>query len=41
MTVAASASSLSVVRGAETFYFCSEGCKAEFEAREEHAPIAG
>jgi xanthine dehydrogenase accessory factor len=41
MTVAAAASSPSLERGGETFYFCSEGCKAEFEAREEHAPIAG
>jgi xanthine dehydrogenase accessory factor len=41
MTVAAATSSPSLERDGETFYFCSEGCKAEFEAREEHAPIAG
>jgi xanthine dehydrogenase accessory factor len=41
MTVAAVASTPSLERDGETFYFCSEGCKAEFEARDEHAPVAG
>ena len=36
MTVAAVASTPSVERGGETVYFCSEGCKAEFE-KQEHA----
>ena len=39
MTVAAVESSPSVERDGETVYFCSEGCKAEFEARE-HASVA-
>jgi YHS domain-containing protein len=37
MTVAAVASTLSLERDGETVYFCGEGCKAEFEAREGHA----
>jgi xanthine dehydrogenase accessory factor len=41
MTVAAVASTLSLERGGETIYFCSEGCRAKFEAQEEHAPLAG
>ncbi len=40
MTVAAVESTLSVERDGATIYFCSEGCKAEFEARE-HASVAG
>jgi xanthine dehydrogenase accessory factor len=40
MTVAAVASTLSLEREGETVYFCSEGCKAKFEAQEEHASIA-
>jgi xanthine dehydrogenase accessory factor len=40
MTVAAVASTLSLQRGGETIYFCGEGCRAEFEAREEHASAA-
>lgn len=40
MTVAAVASTLSVERDGETVYFCSEGCKAKFEAQEEHASLA-
>ena len=39
MTVAAVASTLSVERDGETVYFCSEGCKAKFEAGE-HASVA-
>jgi xanthine dehydrogenase accessory factor len=38
MTVAAVDSTLSVERDGETVYFCSEGCKAKFEARE-HASV--
>jgi xanthine dehydrogenase accessory factor len=41
MTVAAVASTLSLERDGETIYFCSEGCRAKFEAQEEHAPLAG
>jgi xanthine dehydrogenase accessory factor len=41
MTVAAVTGTLSVERDGETFYFCSEGCKARFEARREHVPTAG
>lgn len=41
MTVAAVASTPSLERNGETFYFCCEGCKATFEARNEHASIAG
>jgi xanthine dehydrogenase accessory factor len=40
MTVAAVESTPSVQRDGETVYFCSEGCKAKFEAGE-HAPLAG
>ena len=39
MTVAAVASTLSVQRGGETFYFCCEGCKTRFEAEHEHAAV--
>ncbi len=41
MTVAAVASTLSLERDGEPIYFCSEGCRAKFEAQEEHAPLAG
>ena len=41
MTVAAVASTPSVERDGETFYFCCEGCKAKFEAESEHASVAG
>jgi xanthine dehydrogenase accessory factor len=41
MTVAAVASTPSVERDGETFYFCCEGCKAKFEAQDEHASVAG
>jgi xanthine dehydrogenase accessory factor len=41
MTVAAVASTLSLERDGETIYFCSDGCRAKFEAQEEHAPLAG
>ena len=37
MTVAAVASTPSVERDGETYFFCCEGCKAEFERRREHA----
>jgi xanthine dehydrogenase accessory factor len=40
MTVAAVPSSPHVERDGETTYFCSEGCKAKFEAGE-HASVAG
>jgi len=40
MTVAAVESTLSVQRDGETVYFCSEGCKATFEAQGEHASLA-
>ncbi len=40
MTVAAVDTTLSVERDGATVYFCGEGCKAEFEARE-HASVAG
>ena len=40
MTVAAVASTLSVRRGGETFYFCCEGCKTRFEAEHEHAAVS-
>jgi xanthine dehydrogenase accessory factor len=40
MTVAAVDSTLSVERDGETVYFCSEGCKAKFEAQE-HASVTG
>ena len=40
MTVAAVPSSLHVEHDGETVYFCSEGCKAKFEAGE-HASLAG
>jgi xanthine dehydrogenase accessory factor len=39
MTVAAVEATLSVERDGETVYFCSEGCKAEFEAQE-HASVS-
>ena len=38
MTVAAVASTPSLERDGETFYFCSEGCKAKFEARASMPP---
>ncbi len=41
MTVAAVASTPSLERDGETFYFCSEGCKTEFEAQKAHVPTAG
>ncbi len=41
MTVAAVASTPSLQRDGETVYFCCEGCKTEYEAREEHASAAG
>ncbi len=41
MTVAAVQSTPSVQNDGETVYFCSEGCKAEFEAQGEHASLAG
>jgi xanthine dehydrogenase accessory factor len=37
MTVAAVASTPSLVHGGETIYFCCEGCKSKFEAQREHA----
>lgn len=40
MTVAAVESTPSVRRDGETVYFCSESCKAAFEARGEHASLA-
>lgn len=40
MTVAAVEGTPSVEREGETIYFCSDGCKSEFEARE-HASVAG
>lgn len=39
MTVAAVVTTLSLERDGETVYFCSESCKAEFEARE-HASVS-
>ena len=41
MTVAAVASTPSVVRDGETFYFCGEGCRAAFASEGEHARAAG
>ncbi len=41
MTVAAVASTPSLERGGETFYFCGEGCRTKFEAQADHASIAG
>jgi YHS domain-containing protein len=41
MTVAAVASTLSAQRDGHTFYFCSEGCRARFEAPREHVPTVG
>ena len=41
MTVAAVPSTLSLERDGQTFYFCSEGCRARFEAHKEHVPTAG
>ena len=41
MTVAAVASTLSLERDGHTFYFCSEGCRARFEAHKEHVPTVG
>ena len=38
MTVAAVPSTLSLERDGETFYFCCEGCKAEFEAQQRACP---
>ena len=40
MTVAAVEGTPSVQRDGETVYFCSEDCKAAFEARGEHASLA-
>jgi xanthine dehydrogenase accessory factor len=40
MTVAAVASTPSVVHAGETVYFCCEGCKATFEAQSRHAPVS-
>ena len=40
MTVAAVASTPSLQHDGKTVYFCSEGCKAKFEAEHEHAAIA-
>ncbi len=37
MTVAAVASTPSLVHEGETIYFCCEGCKSKFEAQHEHA----
>ena len=37
MTVAAMAGTLSVRHNGESVYFCSEGCKAKFEAAHQHA----
>jgi xanthine dehydrogenase accessory factor len=37
MTVAAVASTPSLLHDGETVYFCCEGCKAKFEAQHEHA----
>ena len=37
MTVAAVASTPSLVHAGETIYFCCEGCKSKFEAQHEHA----
>jgi xanthine dehydrogenase accessory factor len=39
MTVAAVASTPSVERDGKTVYFCSEGCKAKYEAEGEHASV--
>ncbi len=39
MTVVASADTLSIERGGSAVYFCSEGCKREYEARHEHASV--
>jgi xanthine dehydrogenase accessory factor len=41
MTVAAVASTPSLERDGETFYFCCESCKSKFEAQSEHASVAG
>ena len=41
MTVAAVAGTLSLERDGETIYFCGEGCRQAFEAREGHASAAG
>ncbi len=35
------ASTLSLERDGHTFYFCSEGCRARFEAHKEHVPTVG
>jgi YHS domain-containing protein len=40
MTVAAVETTPSLERDGETVYFCSEGCKAKFEAQGEHASLA-
>jgi xanthine dehydrogenase accessory factor len=40
MTVAAVASTLSLERDGERFYFCGQSCKSKFEAQSEHAPVA-
>jgi xanthine dehydrogenase accessory factor len=41
MTVAAVAGTPSLERDGQTYWFCSEGCKARFEAQKEHVPTAG
>jgi xanthine dehydrogenase accessory factor len=41
MTVAAVAGTPSLERDGQTLYFCSDGCKARFEAQEAHVPTAG
>jgi Cu+-exporting ATPase len=41
MTVAAAPGTPSAQHEGETFYFCSKGCKARFEAEKEHAATAG
>jgi xanthine dehydrogenase accessory factor len=41
MTVAAVAGTRSLQRNGETLYFCSEGCKTQFESQEAHVPAPG
>jgi xanthine dehydrogenase accessory factor len=41
MKVAAVASTLSLVRDGETFYFCGEGCRDAFSSEGEHARATG
>ena len=40
MTVAAVAGTPSLEHDGETIYFCCEGCKAKFEAANQHAGVA-